>query len=573
MTMEEAAVTEPDVPGALTAPEPGHAAAGDAVAQPPSKDLARLRRRLVLLASIACCGVILFAAYLAHARTQAASFNGAGQVLQAWDMMHGNVLLHGWTVSDVSFYTTELPEYVLVELVRGMNGDTVHVAAALSYTLAVIGAAVLARGRATGRAGLVRMLVTGGIMAAPTLYEGTNLYLSGPDHAGTQVGLLLIWLMLDRLRPRWWVPAVIALLLAWTQVADMIVLIEGVLPLVIVCAWRMLRRRGPLAGQWYELSLAVGAIASVVAARLALGVIRHFGGFYVTMPAPGLSLGALTPANLPSRVQGILGVFAARFTFPPVAFAGIEGLAHLLGIALVVWAVLAVMRRLGAGEEIMPQVLTCACIALLAAWMLSHRPDANEIVGLLPMGAVLAGRMLGDRLSRTAVLPAVVVVLVCFSVALVSDASHPAQRSHDRIVAWLAAHHLTYGLASYWGANMLTADSGNRVQLRPVRMFDRMLVTTPNENNAAWYDPGQHDARFVLTQRGGCRNLCLSVPDLRRIYGPPVEVYHVAGQEVLVWKQNLLTGLSTLSWCGRGFPWAAKSIPSRTHCPEDLLRI
>ena len=34
-------------------------------------------------------------------------------------MLHGNLMRSGWTLSDVSFYTTELPEYVLV----GRSGD------------------------------------------------------------------------------------------------------------------------------------------------------------------------------------------------------------------------------------------------------------------------------------------------------------------------------------------------------------------------------------------------------------------------------------------------------------------
>jgi hypothetical protein len=56
-------------------------------------------------------GVIAaFAAYLQLARTRAINSNGAGNALQAWDMLHGNLLLHGWSLSDVSFYTTELPQ-------------------------------------------------------------------------------------------------------------------------------------------------------------------------------------------------------------------------------------------------------------------------------------------------------------------------------------------------------------------------------------------------------------------------------------------------------------------------------
>ena len=43
--------------------------------------------------------------------------DGASQALQAWAMLHGNVLLQGLVaVGRVPFNTTELPEYLLVEL-------------------------------------------------------------------------------------------------------------------------------------------------------------------------------------------------------------------------------------------------------------------------------------------------------------------------------------------------------------------------------------------------------------------------------------------------------------------------
>ena len=84
----------------------------------------------------AACAIVLFLAYLGQARTMPTMSDGASQALQAWAMLHGNVLLHGWSLSDVSFYTTELPEYMLVELVRGLTPDVVHIAAALTYTAA-----------------------------------------------------------------------------------------------------------------------------------------------------------------------------------------------------------------------------------------------------------------------------------------------------------------------------------------------------------------------------------------------------------------------------------------------------
>ena len=39
----------------------------------------------------------------------------------------------GWWVTDVSFYTTELPQYALIELARGLTADVIHVAGAMTY--------------------------------------------------------------------------------------------------------------------------------------------------------------------------------------------------------------------------------------------------------------------------------------------------------------------------------------------------------------------------------------------------------------------------------------------------------
>ena len=52
---------------------------------------------------LAVAGLLLFAAYYVQARSAPALSSSAGQALQAWQMWHGNPLLRGWTLSDVSF--------------------------------------------------------------------------------------------------------------------------------------------------------------------------------------------------------------------------------------------------------------------------------------------------------------------------------------------------------------------------------------------------------------------------------------------------------------------------------------
>jgi hypothetical protein len=70
----------------------------------------RLHRPLTVAACLTALAA-LYVAYLGQSRSLGTDADGASNVLQAWDMLHGNPLLHGWWLSDVSFYPTELPEY------------------------------------------------------------------------------------------------------------------------------------------------------------------------------------------------------------------------------------------------------------------------------------------------------------------------------------------------------------------------------------------------------------------------------------------------------------------------------
>ena len=150
------------------------------------------RAGLVVLAA-----AVLFFCYWRQSQAVPLSSDGGGNVLQAWDMLHGNLLLHHWWVSDVSFYTTELPQYMLIEALTGLGPWVVHVAAAMTYTLLVLLAALLAKGNARGGKGRARALLAAGLMLAPQL-SATSILLLSPDHIGTAVPLLVIWLLIDR---------------------------------------------------------------------------------------------------------------------------------------------------------------------------------------------------------------------------------------------------------------------------------------------------------------------------------------------------------------------------------------
>ena len=192
-------------------------------------------------AGLAAAGVLLFTVYLRLTNTYPEDSDQANLGLQAWDMLHGNLLLHGWVLSDVSFYTTELPQYMLLELILGLNAGMLHAAAAMTYTLALLLAAMLARGRASGRRGVLRAVIAGGIMLAPQLGFGVFVLLLTVGHIGTSIPLLVTWLVLDRARPGWRLAVATGILLTWGAVGDPLVLAVGSLPLALVCGLRVIQ--------------------------------------------------------------------------------------------------------------------------------------------------------------------------------------------------------------------------------------------------------------------------------------------------------------------------------------------
>jgi hypothetical protein len=152
--------------------------------------------RVLLVAGCVLAAAVLFVLYLRQSGTEPTGSDGASLELQAWDMLHGNPLLGGWAMSDVSFWPWELSEYSLIEAVRGLSPAVVHVGGALTYTLALVLSALLAARGFRGRVAWVAGLVTAGLLVSPGVGLATRILLQEPDHFGSAIPVLLAWLVI-----------------------------------------------------------------------------------------------------------------------------------------------------------------------------------------------------------------------------------------------------------------------------------------------------------------------------------------------------------------------------------------
>jgi hypothetical protein len=514
-------------------------------------------RRLILVAwpvGLAAAGVALYLCYLAVSRTWSVYSDGASNALQAWDMLHGNPLLRGWTLTDVSFYTTELPEYMIVEAVRGLNADVLHASAAITYTLVVLTGGLLGRGQAKGREGMVRMLIAAGILVAPQLGSGVFILVLQPDHIGTQVPLMLTWLVLDRAPRSWYVPPVIALMLAWGAVGDSLVLLIGVAPLAAVSAIRayqvLVQRREGWRRGWFDVSLLLAAAAGAEISRIVVRELSAHGGYTVLPVQAGVAQVTDMSAHLWLLVQSVCILYGTNLCgMTSIGLNGAIAILHLIGLALAAWGLWRVVRHFFSCEDRIAQILALAIGVNMVAYLLSTTPtsfwSAREVAGILPAGAVLAARMLGRRLWKARLVPALSVAMACYLAALGYTVAQPSIPAVSQPLAdWLAANHLTYGLTSYGLANVTTLASGETVNLRSVTFGSNEVAGGPYEFDESWYDPTLHYANFVVVLQPHPYPIDpIALWQVKDTFGKPVQTLHFRQYEILIFNKNLLTDL------------------------------
>jgi hypothetical protein len=393
-------------------------------------------RRLVTVVAVAALTIGLFFAYLLQSRTQAANSDAADMVVQGWDMLHGNPLLRGWVMADVSFYTFEVPLDGLISVAYGLRADVVHVAAAAEYALLVLFAALLAAGagrdrRRGAREAWVRGLIAAGVMVAPGANPGAHVLLLGPDHTQIGVPVLAALLVVDRVRPSRLLRVLAAallvcLLLIWAQLDDPVAEFSCAVPLALACAaplaavpfrrvaGHIRARRGEPAAPplpWrgearlhgYDLALVVAAVASFGLTQLFIKAINNAGGYYLhAIPAKSqISHWSTVPSQVKTFGQNLMYLFGANFWIKPQVLTNFAYL-HLVGVAVALIGLVVALWSWPRADRV-TRTLVVAVVAVFAAGAISPLSQpisgAHEIAIILPLSAALAGRVIGPWLA------------------------------------------------------------------------------------------------------------------------------------------------------------------------------
>jgi hypothetical protein len=490
---------------------------------------------------------LVFALFLRISLEKLMESDGANSALQAWDILHGNLVLHGFILGDVTFYTFELPLIAILEFFLGLRADTMHVAEALVYVIVAAFAVAIAVTDSRGLSRVIRALVVVAALAAPTLvHSDLWIPLGIPDHTGTIVFLLASFLLIDRATGRRWTAPLLCLILCAGQISDVTVRYVAVPAIVVVCLYRMAAARKLIS--WDAANLLAAALSVLLAVEIRTFMRVHLGAYLMVSPKTRVAPFSAWQTNASvawTSLREVYGIDSGPH-YPPAGLTVIFGYAVMAAAAFGVLRVLWRWRTARRAE----QALVIAMAANFMVYMLSALVSSgspHDLIAMLPFGGVLAARALvPERIaSRLVAVPATCLALVAALLPLSVAASQPTPTSAlSPVIAWLQANGLHYGLGGYWDSSETALESADQVQIRAVdgrhTVHGNRISLYPWETNTLWFDPAKHYANFVILDLP----LLNLRPTVLGVFGKPVRTHIISNYEILVYHENLLTYLA-----------------------------
>jgi hypothetical protein len=506
---------------------------------------------LLALAIIGCVALLLLLTSISR-HAVANNSDSSTVVLEGYAMVHGNPLLHNWSLSLDSFWTVDAPFYALGYLVFGLRPVLVNFVPALLAVLVIVLAACMAREGIRGRAAVIAAAFVTILLVLPS-HALAYFLLQGPWHIGTALWCLVAFWGLRRGNFGWgWGVAVIVL--AAGLLGDIQALALGVVPVFAAGLVAMARTRSWRSGA----APTTAAIASVTLAEVVREIALRIGTFTFTE-----SHHTAKAAQAVRNLRHLLGWGAAMLGIDNGPYGGVHvplilELVHVLvalcilvclvaaGVGLLRGAVLGRSRAAGngaatwrlddlllfgiAGDVVVFEVLTLSNNILYARYL---------TVGVI-FSMILAARVVGRASSSIPVGLAsriaaalALVVAASFSVDVGLELNGPvASQPVTALDDFLLAHNLRNGVGDYWAASIVSVQSEGAIEVRPVvANLRKVIVPDGRQATATWYE-GQHFQFLVYQDLPYGR---VDAATVTGTFGAPKTTFTIGAYHVAIW--------------------------------------
>ncbi|MES2463605.1 MAG: hypothetical protein V4671_23775 [Armatimonadota bacterium] len=318
-----------------------------------------LRSRLLTFLGVALAFVLLLTMYRYTSRYYSINSDIANAILEAQDVLNGNVFLSHWYLTTVTFYTTDVLLFAFSLQFLPFKTGTIHDVNAFIFTMTVLFSVWLAgRRENTNKLSILGMMAAFLVLAFPSFHHGVASLL-GPIHMGTMMWIVPALLALDlpnaltipkgdegesRFKALKSLPwsrlALASLCLSIALIGDTMTLFVIVLPIALVSLLRIRKNQGE---RWLEAAI-LGVCFTTVFITKAFGLVVRMANGY-RMPLSGTSNISFVEFphffdNIRYTIQGLLRVYNADFFGIALRRSAAVPLLSFVGLCLIFFCLL-----------------------------------------------------------------------------------------------------------------------------------------------------------------------------------------------------------------------------------------
>lgn len=447
----------------------------------------------------------------------------ASGILIARDIASGNILLHNWSLSTVSFYFTDLIWYAILSLIGVSNKVQSALMPAILLSSLACASVYLIVSKKNAPWAILFTFVPVGIFSSQIF----NLAVS---HIGAYLYTAIVYVILekDELKPRIYLKIITAFLCVAIFFSDDISKYSFLIPIALSTSISYFNRREINHAKQLLIILLSYALAKI----LFLSVV-YFGG--LSLPGVGSPKLATIPQflnNLTYITIGSLDIFEANFFGKEIGILSISNIARFLFLIFFYIYLLVSLRKIKDYSTVDSALLLSSVIMPLA-FIFSNIPSAVESIRYIAPSLIFGSIFICRNLWLSKRHSSYLVVIGLFTgFAISANAMKTDRHNHeiDELTKFVKDNGLKKGFASFWFASSVSLNSDSVIS--PVVFNESegsvkpFLWLSKIEN----YE-GKND--FIIADNQSDRESAL------KTFGNPTREYRIGSKIIMTWKNGV----------------------------------
>lgn len=455
-----------------------------------------MKKFLKIISAICLCTLYLL--YLLYSVSKLPmNSDGATMLLYADEVLSGNIFLSGWSLSGLTFFTTDLPFYLIGVWVFGVGLKAFHTAVFLMYSCMTFSALLVALyGIRHKWTAAMLMLATGLI---PTTYALSNAFV----HTGVFVLFFLAVFVCLRHEQAPKLSAIALFVITTLGVSgDTMALLLIAIPVAILCVLKAIKKPFLMFS-----SVLFGSIAGIFLQK----VFLHLGG---------AELNALNHRHFIASSQiynSIIRFFEyclkllnsyfftkPVFSYKTVVF-GVQLIIALFAVYVIYSSIKAAITKKETDVAISFLGIALMLVSLaLILTTLNANITAGRYIGFMPLTLGIALSRCTDifiPLENKKIKCSVWILCIALGLAGIVSSFNAVTplNTHSRLSEFLEENKLENGYASFWDASVITGYSEGKVNVRSVVSEEGKIKPQIWFCNKEWYED---DGNFYIVRKG-----------------------------------------------------------------------